>query len=383
MQTELHSYVDVVDHLRDWFGVDSTDAVTIRKAKRAVENAYRGLVGMRRWACYQTRADFPVVAMYNTGTVAYDHTGGTYERLVTLTDGTWPSWAKYGQIKIDSITYQVETRYSDTEITLSVNSNPGEDVAASTDYTLTRDTYPLPVDCQSIGTIRDLERGIQPEYVMFDDMVSSKLVNQAPTWPRIYTVLSDPNYVGTLAIRFYPPPAEVMHYEFMYQRVPKPLLTYQYNTGTVTTSGTTVTGSGTTFTSSMINSLIRFSSSTTAPTSTVGSNPFTAQRIITGYTSATSIQIDQALDSELSGVAYEISDVVDIESGAMYTAFLRKCELELGIMMTRDDVQKLEAQYRSAEIVAKEQDSRSFAPDPYTGTVRRRVPLRWTVANQT
>ena len=383
MQTQIFTYVDVVEHLLDWFSVDSTDARMFRQTKRAVESAYRALTGLKRWSCYQKRAQLTVSDDYTTGTIAYDHTGGTYERQVTLTTGTWPTWAKYGQITISGSDYEIEDRKSSSVITLSVNSNPGADVASGTSYTLTRDTYPLPVDCQSIGTLRDVDNGTQPELVTFDELVSAKSVSQSPAWPRWYAILADPNYVGSLAIRLYPPPSEALNYEYMYQRVPRTLQTYQYNTGTVTTSGTSVAGTSTVFTSSMINSVIRFSSSTTAPTSTVGSNPYVAQRVITGYTSATPITLDQALDSEVSGVAYEISDPIDLEAGAMYTAFLRRCEVELAMILNRNDVQKFQAQYQAAEILAREQDSRSFAPQTPSGMGGRRVPERWTVTNET
>ena len=39
------------------------------------------------------RVDATCSTAYLTGTVAYDHQGGTYDRLLTLTDGTWPAWA--------------------------------------------------------------------------------------------------------------------------------------------------------------------------------------------------------------------------------------------------------------------------------------------------
>ena len=87
---------------------------------------------------------------YATGTIAYDHTGGTHELQVTLSGGTWPTWAIEGMIEIDGVDYGVATRISDTVILLDANNNPGADVAASTSYDLHKDDYDLPDDFGSI-----------------------------------------------------------------------------------------------------------------------------------------------------------------------------------------------------------------------------------------
>ena len=87
---------------------------------------------------------------YATGTIAYDHTGGTHELQVPLSGGTWPSWAAEGMLEIDGVDYAVATRISDTVILLESNNNPGADVAASTSYDLHKDDYDLPDDFGSI-----------------------------------------------------------------------------------------------------------------------------------------------------------------------------------------------------------------------------------------
>lgn len=176
-----------------------------------------------------------------------------------------------------------------------------------------------------------------------------------------------------MALRMYPPPDAVYRYEYLYRRQPRQLLTPQYNTGTVTTSGTAVTGVGTAWTSNMVGSVIRFSSSTTAPTGITGTNPPTAERIITARGSTTTLTIDSALSSELAAVKYEISDPIDIEQGAMYSFFLRKCEYELGCLLNKsDDLPALTKKLKMAEIEAKEADARTFGRP--TATWSSRLP---------
>ena len=146
--TTIHSYHDVIDHLLDHFG-GLEGGRNVKMAKRAILAAYRSLPTVYNWSYYYKRGRVASVAAYSTGTIAYDHTGGTYERQATLTSGTWPSWAARGILRINDIDYDVHERISDTVVTLSVNSNPGADVASSTTYTLSRDAYPLPFDFQS------------------------------------------------------------------------------------------------------------------------------------------------------------------------------------------------------------------------------------------
>ena len=155
--TPIHSYHDIVDHLLDYFG-GLEDGRNIKMSKRAILSAYRQLPTLYNWSYYYKRGRVTSVAAYSTGTVAYDHAGGTYARQVTLTGGTWPSWAARGIVQISNVSYDVHERKSDTVITLSVNSNPGADLTAGTSYKLSRDAYPLPVDFQSTDQLRNVTK---------------------------------------------------------------------------------------------------------------------------------------------------------------------------------------------------------------------------------
>tara|TARA_E500000331_G_scaffold356741_1_gene416026 strand:- start:6364 stop:9285 length:2922 start_codon:yes stop_codon:yes gene_type:complete len=60
-------------------------------------------------------------------TITYDHTGGTYERMLTLSGATWPASAEHGYIFIGGTTYNVYRRISDTVLILDKEFNPGSD----------------------------------------------------------------------------------------------------------------------------------------------------------------------------------------------------------------------------------------------------------------
>jgi pilus assembly protein CpaC len=71
-------------------------------------------------------------APYSTGTIAYTQA----TRTVTLTGGTWPSWAQYGVLVIGNVLYRVAAKPTSTTLVLTAMSNPGVDVPAGAMFTL-------------------------------------------------------------------------------------------------------------------------------------------------------------------------------------------------------------------------------------------------------
>lgn len=278
--TKLYTFQDALEHL--WLMMNpATKPPTgreLRLAKMAVLNTYRELPNIHRWEYYKRRQTIRTEARYNTGTITYDHTGGSSERLVTLADGTWPTTAAYGIIKIDDVHYQVESYLTSTTITLGVNSNPGSDVDAGTSYEWYRDAYPLPVNFRRLGEVMDSSNptGLFPlEYVSPDELlVRTRMYNgQTVSQPLWYTIRNDGKYIGSLSILFGRPPRSARTYDCMYEISPRELKTYVESTGTVSCSagGTTVTGSGTAFSNIHVGSVIRVPSTGTGlPTSVVG-----------------------------------------------------------------------------------------------------------------
>jgi hypothetical protein len=360
-RVELVTWNDLIEHLTDWMGA-SPGAESRRDAKRASLTALREVANGHAWTYYYTRGRLNTAASYATGTVEYDHTGGAYERLVTLTDGTWPSWAALGTLMINNVTYEVYDRKSDTQITLSVNSNPGADVAAGSGFAIYRDQYPLPVNFQAMGELFIATEARLLGFEHPSTWLARQRVYRGTSIPSYYTVLGEGNYQNVLAIAFYPPPDQAYAIDYIYKRHPRPLKVDDYSTGTVAVGAgsQTVTGAGTAFTSSMVGSVIRLGDATHVPTSRAGSHPFAQERLVTGYASETSLTVDSGWDSAASGVKFRISDPVDVHTGSMLTAVLRKAELETGHARNKRDRGELERTYRDALIMAREADSRNF-----------------------
>lgn len=360
--TPLHTFHDAIDHLLDHFG-GVEQGRNVKMAKRAIFAAYRALPAVYNWSYYYKRGRISSVAAYTTGTVTYDHTGGANERIVTLVGGTWPSWAANGILRIGSIDYVVDTRVSDTVLVLSINSNPGDDVTTASSYTLARDSYPLPIDFQSADQLRNATKNwTWPSYVAPGTWLDAHRSLESANDPRIYTIMADANFLGTMAVYFYPPPTSASDFDFLYQRVPIALRVADYKTGTVSTSAGSkvITGKGTSFSGDMKGSVIRIGSGTNHPSGLEGLDPFSEQRVIVSVDSETQVTVDTVLANSAGDAKYRVSDYLDIEEGAMFEAFMAYCELRLSMLLKDDDIPLKEDIYTGALRQAMQADNRSF-----------------------
>lgn len=292
------------------------------------------------------------------------NSGGATERRLTLTGGTFPSWAYLGDLVINGVVYEIAAIVNSTVITLALNSNPGEDIAAGETYTLYRDTYPLPIDFQATDDFLIANNSNILTYVSPGQWLQDGQGNPGPGTPSLYTFRSDPNYYGTMAISFSPPCDGVESYDYMYKRRPRPMLVSEYNIGTasVTGSSATVTGVGTVWRDNHIGSVIRFSEDAgVLPTGITGDNPFEIQRVIVSVESETSLTVDRVVPQAFTNAKYTLSDPADIEDGAMLTALFREIEKQLRISRRMKAAPDEESHYMKAMAFAREADSRTFS----------------------
>lgn len=115
--------------------------------KQAVDDAL-GMVSMERdcpWLHTLGRINF--VAPYTTGTVAI----AAGSAVLTLTGGTFPTWAASGEILIQNQWQTILTRDSATQLTLD-NAWATATVTAE-GYTLAQSEYTLPSDCMKVDQI--------------------------------------------------------------------------------------------------------------------------------------------------------------------------------------------------------------------------------------
>lgn len=349
----LWTFADAVEHVLD-VSTASGSAQQRRKARRAVLNAYRQFPLEDDWLYYHRRGQFATEASQSTGTVAYDHTGGaTAERQLTLSDATWPENARYGMVKIGDISYFIEDRKSPTVVTLRLDSNPGEDVAAGTSYTYFRNVYPVPLDFRSGQELRELDQsGRVVSYCDPDHLLFLQSINGSPqSWQDCFTLRNAGDDYDTLSFELQPPPSSESTFAYMYWAEPRRLQLFgaseEYSTGTVSVSGTTVTGVGTAWESRMRGSVIRFpaSGTSTVPTGVFGGrdsngdendNPYAEYRVVDTVDSTTSLTIDQSVTGTYSGVKYTIGDPLDLDYHVMLDAFLAMCEWRFAVITKQE-----------------------------------------------
>ena len=363
--TDLPTYRDILDYLVD-YQRGNPSAYVQRHARRALVEALRVVTNGHQWSYFTGLGRINTMTPYTTGTVVYDHSGGAYERLATLTDGTWPTWVAYGQLVINNVQYTVAERRSATEIQLSIYQNPGEDITEATQYGLYRDTYTLPVDCATVDEIFPINSTTKVRYAHPREWLSAHRYNSSSAnSPSLYTITGDPDFQGQLAIRFYPYPDSNYPMDFIYQRRPRSNNVEGIYAGTVTVSegNTSIAGEGTSWDDSLVGSLLRFSKNgQELPTGLDGGNPYKMERMVMEVTDEQNLVIDQPSAWSLAGVKYMISDPIDIEPGAMQTVYLRCCESQLAKIARFPDRDKIEMDYQLALEEAKMADSRNTTP---------------------
>lgn len=395
------TFQDALDHATDYLGGNPSDQVQ-RDCMRAVTSALRDLSNAFHWTYLLEWSriltspafdgtnpsqlapgnpiydDLPI--MTDPATLSYDHTGGTYERMVTLQAGyKWPSYAALGVIRVGQVGYAVDQRISDSVVTLDSTLNPGMDLAAGTLFQLYQDTYLLPADFSSQDQMLYERNFGGMDFTHPRDWLYENRYVFAQGIPQRYTITGLPRFPGRLVVRLYPWPFEFRSIDFIYNRRPRALETQQLTDGFVTTTqgSTTINGTGTTFLAKHVGCVLRLGHDTTPPTSLImGSNPFVFESVITKVTSTTQIEVADAVDTTYTGVAYVASDPIDVEQGAMLNAYLRCIEKHLGMSRSLVDKPNTAAQYAMALREAQAADSRSFMGRAVNQDSRMRPRLR-------
>lgn len=278
-----------------------------------MQDAWNEFWSKRNWTYFYHRFRTWTVAPYNTGTVQYLQSSGAIPYQLTLTGGTWPSWAgmgtvafggtgvvyappPYGTLGLGNIPNMVAARISNTVLQLSASSNPGEDVTTDSPFQLWQEAYTLPADFGAMGEQVRMGYSRWMKYLTPDEFIKYQRIQISPAAPYCYTIKGDEQKYGALAINFYPPPDALYQIDASYRRKPRQMNILEYSTGTVsTTSGiTTLTGGGgAIFNANMVGSVIRLAQDDSAvPTGVAGANPFYIERTIVAFIDAQTLTLD-------------------------------------------------------------------------------------------
>lgn len=128
--------------VRTDFSADQQDDIN-----DCVHDGLRRVYAAHNWSFLRPVADVHATAPYATGTIT------VAAGVVTLTGGTFPSWAADGILKVNNRYYSVASRGSNTQITLDTTAVT---VASASNYQLARPEIPLDAAFDAVANDSDL-----------------------------------------------------------------------------------------------------------------------------------------------------------------------------------------------------------------------------------
>ena len=314
----VYTYSDLMDYVT---AITDGGARTkdLRMHKETILGAYRDISMCYEWKYYIKEARVDLVANYKTGTISYTSSN----RRVVLTGGTWPSWVKYGRIRIDDVVYDVEDTVSGLEtstITLTEDSNPGVDLSAGTSYDLFRSVYPLPDDLWRIYDVGVEKNHWITYYISPSEWRQREAFHQASGQTWAWTIMKDPDNDGRWSLCVDPSPNTAEPLMFVYRRKPRVLRWAGTETaartgttsGSVSAGGASISIASATPSSSMVGSIIRFGDSSNAPTGLAGSYPYSEQAKIKTVSGGNLVLSEGVTYDIPSGTKVLITDPVDM-----------------------------------------------------------------------
>lgn len=292
-----------------------------RDIRTAIHRAYDELTTIRDWAYYHVHGRVILQAPYDTGSVT---SSGT---TVTLSGGTWPSWAATGgYLKVGEEICRVASRTSGSVIVLDSGLSLKADVT-SQPYTLYRTVYPLPSDFRNLDEPSDEYNWWSGLYVTPDQAMKIERVSNSSGEPYHWTVIKDPDSTGW-AIKVIGYPTGTQTLDFTYRRTARPIRYSGHESalrqGTIARTGTAVTGSGTAFAAAMVGSILRVGDTTNTPGPIESLTPWVSEGKITAVGGATGLTTEDS-GTIASSTKYLITDPIDI-APHMHAAMDSACD---------------------------------------------------------
>jgi hypothetical protein len=191
------------------FGVRSFSSDQTADILDCIRDGLNRVYSAHDWSFFKPVVDLATVAPYATGTIT------VAAGVVTLTGGTFPSWAATGILRVRSSYYSVRSRDSGTQLTLESDS---ASVATASDYVLAQPLIELPAAFDAISGKSDLtyhpsEDMWFPPIRQRDDQTLRKLEQGNPEFGRpifyaVRTAMFDPTVGSRRVLAVYPTPDE-------------------------------------------------------------------------------------------------------------------------------------------------------------------------------
>lgn len=224
------SYLNLLERVGHYlFGIRtgfSTDQVA--DVDDCIHDGMRRVYSAHDWSLLRPVADVGTTAPYATGTVTIA------AGVVTLTGGTFPSWAAAGVLKVNNRYYSVASRGSNTQITLDTTSIT---IATASSYQLARPEIPLDASFDAVANDSDLTYYPSPDewyppVKWRHDSTIRQLEGNNPEFDRpvfysVRTTTFDPTVGSRKVLVLYPAPDQV--YTLRVPMILRPVLLSETN----------------------------------------------------------------------------------------------------------------------------------------------------------
>jgi hypothetical protein len=209
------TYFDLVENLivSSYGGPQDAEQRDIRTA---VQRAYSEVTTVTEWSHYYQHGRIITQPQYQTGTVAFNAS----TNQLTLTGGSWPTWAASGSVSIGRAIAKVGTRVSATVLKLDSTLTFASTLAAGQAYVLYQTDYALPADFRNMDEPSNEFNWWSGLYLKPDEAMKLERVGNRSGRPWHWTVLKNPNGSGyILKLVGYPTSQETL--DFTYRRYPR------------------------------------------------------------------------------------------------------------------------------------------------------------------
>ena len=188
--------------IRSDFTADQTTDIL-----QCIRDGLRYVYSAHEWSFFRPVQDITTTAPYTTGTIT------VASGVVTLTGGTWPTWADTGILKVNSNYYHVASRDTDTQVTLDYLSLT---IAVAATFELGRPEIPMPDEFEAVSGDRSLTyypglNECYPPVCEKHDQALRTMQQNNPDYerPRYYSIRTttfDPAVGSRKRLAFYPTP---------------------------------------------------------------------------------------------------------------------------------------------------------------------------------
>lgn len=142
MVASYSSLLERVGHflfgIRSGYTSDQTSDI-----EECIKDGLHDVYAAHSWSFFRPMKEFTTTEPYETGTIT------VVDGVVTLSeDGTFPTWAAVGVLKVDNDYYDVDTRDGANQVTLEDTS---VDADAESSYTLSRVEYDMPTGFEDVA----------------------------------------------------------------------------------------------------------------------------------------------------------------------------------------------------------------------------------------